>query len=94
LLSSYIVRLLPQYSRFPDRRQPGPCRWTDCATSGRNVALAFGRNLGILIIQTPNPLTSQTLADTFRQVITRTLREANVLIDGLPVYDVQFQSKR
>jgi hypothetical protein len=57
-------------------------------------ALAFDRGLGILIIQTPNPLTSQTLADTFRRVIRRTLRQANVLIDGLPIVDVQFQSKR
>jgi hypothetical protein len=62
--------------------------------SGRNVALSSDRNLGILIIQTPNPLTSQTLAGTFRQLIRRTLRQANVLIDGLPVLDVQFQSKR
>jgi hypothetical protein len=57
-------------------------------------ALAFDRNLGILIIQTPNPLTSRTLADTFQTLIMRTIQEANVGIDGVPVYDVQFQSKR
>ncbi len=57
-------------------------------------AIAFDRDLGILIIQTPNPLTSQMLAQQFYAVIVRTLREANAAIHGVPAIDVDFQSRR
>lgn len=56
--------------------------------------LAFDRNLGILIIQTPSPQTTQVLRRQFHTVIMRTIHELALRIQGVPVQDVQFQARR
>ena len=57
-------------------------------------SLAFDRCRGILIVQTPNPLTSHTVAGRFRTTIVRTIRNLSLALDGVAVQDVQFQSRR
>jgi len=57
-------------------------------------ALAFDRDLGLLVVQTPNPLTSLSLRRQFHPTIMRTIRQLDLRFHGLPVNDVQFQSKR
>jgi hypothetical protein len=56
--------------------------------------LAFDRNLGILIIQTPSPRTTEVLRRQFHTVIMRTIHELALRIQGVPVNDVQFQARR
>jgi hypothetical protein len=56
-------------------------------------ALAFHRGRGVLIVQTPNPLTTETLAHRFRPTIVRTIRNLQLAFDEVPVQDVQFQSR-
>jgi len=56
--------------------------------------LAFDRNLGILIIQTPSPQTTEVLRRQFHTVIMRTVHELGLRIEGVPIQDVQFQARR
>ena len=56
--------------------------------------LAFDQNLGILIIQTPSPQTTEVLRRQFHTVIMRTIHELALRIQGVPVNDVQFQARR
>ena len=57
-------------------------------------ALAFDRSRGLLILQTPNPLTTDILARHFRTTIMRSIRDLQAAFDGIPIQDVQFQSRR
>lgn len=57
-------------------------------------ALAFDRNRGLLIVQTPNPLTTETLTRQFRPTITRAIRELDLRFRGVPVHTVAFTSPR
>jgi len=60
---------------------------------GEAHPLPFDRNRGILIVQTPNALTTETLAHRFRTTIMRTIRDLQLAFDGIPVQDVQFESR-
>ncbi len=57
-------------------------------------ALAFDGNLGMLIIPTPNPLTTETLTHGFRATMLRNMCNLQVAVDGLPGEDVRFQPGR
>ncbi len=57
-------------------------------------ALGFDGNLGILVVQTPNPLNSLSLRRQFRLAIIRTIQQPDLRFHELPVHDVQFQSRR
>jgi len=57
-------------------------------------ALAFDHSRGILIIQTPNPLTTETLAHGFRTTILRPIHNLQLAFCGVPVQDAQFHSRR
>ena len=48
-------------------------------------ALAFDENLGILVLQSPNLLTAETLAHRFRTTIMRTVRNLQPAFDGVPI---------
>ena len=56
--------------------------------------MASDRSRGILIIQTPNPLTTETLAHRFRSTILRAMHNPQLAFGGVPVQDVQFESRR
>ena len=56
--------------------------------------LAFDRIRGILIVQTPDPLTAEVLAHRFHTTIMRTVHNLQLAIDDVPIQDVQSQSKR
>jgi hypothetical protein len=57
-------------------------------------ALAFDRNSGMLVIETPNPLTAEILSGRFRTIIMRTILDLRLGFDGILIQDVQFQSRR
>jgi len=57
-------------------------------------ALAFDGNLGILVVQTPNPLNSLRLRRQFHLTIIRTIEQPDLRFHGVPVHDVRFQSRR
>lgn len=56
--------------------------------------LAFDPNLCMLVIQTPNPLTTEVLRGQFYGLIMRTIKNAGLKIDGVPISFVDFQSRR
>jgi len=56
-------------------------------------ALAFGRSGSILIVQTPNPVTTEVLNSRFRTTVMRTVTGLEIAFDGVPVHDVQSQSR-
>lgn len=57
-------------------------------------ALAFDAMRQTLIIETPNPLTSLSLRGQFYATIIRTLHDLHLSFDGVPISQVQFQSRR
>ena len=70
---------------------------TDCnfrTLIADTYALAFDENLGILVVQAPNPLNSLSLRRRFHLTIMRTIHQLDLRFRGLPVNDVQLQSRR
>jgi len=57
-------------------------------------ALAFDGNLGILVVQIPNPLNSLSLHRQFHRPIVRTIRNLQPAFDDVPVQHIEFQSRR
>ena len=57
-------------------------------------ALAFDRSRGILFVQTPDPLTAEVLAHPLHITIIRTVHNLHPSFEGVPVQDVQLQSRR
>jgi hypothetical protein len=57
-------------------------------------AFAFDENLGILVVQNPNPLTTLSLRRQFRLTIMRTSQQLDLPFHGVPVHEAQFQSRR
>ena len=52
------------------------------------------RNTAILFVQTPDPLTAEVLAHRFHTTIMRTVHNLQFACHGVPILDVQFQSRR
>jgi len=59
-----------------------------------SYALRFEGNLGILVVQTPNPLNSLSLHRQFHRPIIRTIRNLQPAFDDVPVQHIEFQSRR
>ena len=60
----------------------------------RTYALAFDATRQTLIIETPDPLTSLSLHGHLHSTIVRTIHDLHLCFDGIPISDVQFQSRR
>jgi hypothetical protein len=56
--------------------------------------LPFDRNSGILIVQTPNALTTEMLGRRWLPTTRRVIRRAQMRLQGVPVQEVWFQSRR
>ncbi len=65
---------------------------TDCnfrTLIADTYAVGFDENLGILVVQTPNPLHSLSVRRRFHLTIMRTIHQLDLRFHGVPAHEAQ-----